>query len=241
MKTFTNSIHKIGLLIIVTLFSSISVLAQNPLSLSHNGEQLNDTIIVVGLTTDQELIAYATVKNNTDHSMDIQVRRTHLQIIEGTRSYFCWGVNCYPPSIDESTNSYTLNSGESTGEEDFSGHYQSNANYGDSFIEYEFFNENNVSENVKLVVQFVASVVGTEELKQNQFSVYPNPASSKVTIQSELSINKIEIYNQSGQLIKYESVNENVLMLNVSEFNQGIYYLKVYSEGNVTTKKLLIR
>lgn len=74
----------------------------------------------------------------------------------------------------------------------------------------------------------------------NEISVYPNPANERVTIKSGSSIQQLEIYNQIGQLEKQIITSSNLVNLNVSEFDSGIYFIKVFSHENVITKKLVI-
>ena len=79
--------------------------------------------------------------------------------------------------------------------------------------------------------------IGINENELLSFSVYPNPTKGVVTIQSESSIYKIEIYNQSGQLIISETNRDKI---DISDLNQGIYFVKVKdSEGNFGIKKVV--
>lgn len=227
------------LLIFPILILSLSGISQ-PLTLSLDGETIGDSLLIVGLTTDNELVAHAVVTNNTSSSMDIKVRRTQLEIVEGSINYFCWGDNCYPPSVNESPAFLTLAAGASTDELDFSGHYEPRNNFGDSFIEYKFFNMNNEDENVKVVVQFAATNVGINE-HDLSVNVYPNPASDQVNISLGLMINEVLVYDYTGKMISRVQVDSKTYQMNVSHFNPGVYLFKVMADEGIVVKQVIIK
>jgi len=73
--------------------------------------------------------------------------------------------------------------------------------------------------------------------------VYPNPSTDKFTIALQMpAINiSIEIYNSTGQKIKNITFNNiSKLDINTSEFNKGIYYVRVISEATTSTAKVII-
>jgi aminopeptidase N len=78
------------------------------------------------------------------------------------------------------------------------------------------------------------------------FEIYPNPASSeiKVVYSNMSSNNTISIINPLGQILLESRNNtnndENYLNLNVSDYPQGIYFLKLGNGTNVEIKKFVI-
>ena len=76
----------------------------------------------------------------------------------------------------------------------------------------------------------------------NHVSVFPNPTNeNKIQIQTENSIDSIELYNLNGQLI--ESVKnpkklENSYLL--ENLNQGFYLLKLTSDNQTLTRKVIV-
>jgi hypothetical protein len=77
-----------------------------------------------------------------------------------------------------------------------------------------------------------------EKSFQESIKISPNPANEKVIIQASNNyfIQKIALLNAFGQQIKESTTNE----IEVKEFPNGIYFVKVNSDGNETTKKLII-
>ena len=69
--------------------------------------------------------------------------------------------------------------------------------------------------------------------------IYPNPAKSQLFIKSDSPVKRIEIYNQSGIRVL---INDNVSEeLDVSKLTNGIYFARIYMDGMVVTKKIIIK
>lgn len=67
--------------------------------------------------------------------------------------------------------------------------------------------------------------------------LYPNPANNLLTITSQFSINKIEMYNVLGKFVKAIQVNSNEIQTDISEFSTGMYFTKIYTEYGIKTEK----
>ena len=77
--------------------------------------------------------------------------------------------------------------------------------------------------------------VGENEV--NQVSVYPNPATDIINIKSINAIDHLELYNVLGkQVLRRKNADKIV----VSNFETGIYILKIYSGKNIVTKKIIV-
>ena len=77
------------------------------------------------------------------------------------------------------------------------------------------------------------------ENEMSLFTVYPNPASEKVMVESTLTIDKYEIYNVAGAMIMSKPVDEKSFEINVSELPAGTYFVTLTSEGLVQTKRFV--
>jgi hypothetical protein len=94
--------------------------------------------------------------------------------------------------------------------------------------------EENESEGVE-VTATAECEVGINELS-NSVAIYPNPSSSMVTIIAN-NFAKVEVYNTVGQLVETRTVNT----VDVSSYNTGIYFFKVYdSANNSVTKRVMV-
>lgn len=74
----------------------------------------------------------------------------------------------------------------------------------------------------------------------NKLSIFPNPTNEGISIKSDFIIKLIDLYNSFGQLITNYKVNDKMYHLNTSEFNQGIYYLKIEFRDGLVIKKIVI-
>ncbi len=72
----------------------------------------------------------------------------------------------------------------------------------------------------KMTVMKLASV---NRLKMNQLSVYPNPVSQSLNIDSKSEIKMIEIFNFEGQKILEQKLSSESQRLNVMNLNPGFY------------------
>lgn len=76
----------------------------------------------------------------------------------------------------------------------------------------------------------------------NNISIYPNPTNSYINIASEIEISDIYIIDISGKEIMNKNINSYNSSLNVENFANGIYFVKIKNiNGNFTVKKLLIQ
>ena len=73
-----------------------------------------------------------------------------------------------------------------------------------------------------------------------EIAMYPNPATSVVTLDASQEIATIQIMNLLGQTVSTLEVNNTTSTINVSQFNTGVYIANVlFSNGNVQTIKFI--
>ena len=71
--------------------------------------------------------------------------------------------------------------------------------------------------------------------------VYPNPASEVLNIELRAeAAGKAELFGMNGQLMKSLDLMGKHLKMGISEFDPGIYILRIITNGDIITKKLLI-
>jgi len=71
-------------------------------------------------------------------------------------------------------------------------------------------------------------------------SIFPNPATDKITIQSSSIINNIVIINCVGQVMYKESHNNNLINIKTENYNAGIYIIQIESNNEIINKKIMI-
>ena len=87
----------------------------------------------------------------------------------------------------------------------------------------------------------VDTILGVDENTiVNDFSMYPNPATTTVTLESLFSIKSVEIYNVMGQKVLANQAAGEVHILDVANLPSGIYLVRVTDQnGNKGIKKLV--
>ncbi|KGL59105.1 T9SS type A sorting domain-containing protein [Polaribacter sp. Hel1_85] len=73
----------------------------------------------------------------------------------------------------------------------------------------------------------------------NSFKIYPNPVLDNLnfTINNNLNIEKVEIIGITGKLIKVSHLINN--SISTQNLKNGIYFVKIYSDKGITTKKII--
>ena len=72
-------------------------------------------------------------------------------------------------------------------------------------------------------------------------SVFPNPATDKLHIKSNISFAKISLVNLLGQTIREINVGNENYTMDVSDVAKGLYLLKIDTEQGSVTKKIQIK
>ena len=78
-------------------------------------------------------------------------------------------------------------------------------------------------------VEFVTSLEDIIEFVENDFKMYPNPATSHINIRSDKSGKAdVSIYDMTGRLVKNISVSDiSNATVNVSDIEKGIYLINI--------------
>ena len=88
----------------------------------------------------------------------------------------------------------------------------------------------------------VTAVVGPDSVDENEVicGIYPNPAESVLNIRSNVASFEYQMINSIGQVVM-SGVAEGNAKLNVSELNNGVYFLKVVANGSTQIEKVIIK
>lgn len=79
------------------------------------------------------------------------------------------------------------------------------------------------------------------ETIDNNVVVYPTIALSNVTVKTDHADGQIIVRNLQGQIVKIVPITNNKTEISVSNLHSGEYMLQIIENGNVTTKKIIIR
>lgn len=78
-----------------------------------------------------------------------------------------------------------------------------------------------------------------EFVTDNLINVYPNPAVNFVTINSDTTINSIQLYDVQGRLLQTKIENQTEVTFDISNQSSGIYFFKIQSDNGVKVVKLI--
>ena len=70
-------------------------------------------------------------------------------------------------------------------------------------------------------------------------AVYPNPTTSNMTV-SAPGMNHITVFNAMGQMVMDMPVSNNSQVLDISQYQAGVYMVRVASEKGNSTKRVTV-
>ena len=83
------------------------------------------------------------------------------------------------------------------------------------------------------------SVLSTDDFRQENIKIYPNPASGNdITINTNKDLT-IEVYDILGKKVQTSHLTSNIKKLDISGLKTGIYLLRLKTESGTITKKLI--
>ncbi|NPD46781.1 MULTISPECIES: T9SS type A sorting domain-containing protein [unclassified Lentimicrobium] len=89
-------------------------------------------------------------------------------------------------------------------------------------------------------------MVGVEEdIFENNFTVFPNPVQDRLYISTHIASQNqfsIQFYNSTGQLMNTLSVSSNDVYVDMSNYSNGLYYVKLLNEsGSILAKQKVLK
>lgn len=189
------------------------------------------------------------IKNKTDKTITLVIRRVDTQIGTTQKSLFCPDNNC----LDLRTEEYLLKIEAGQSMQNFSIGLEAGLAEGFSVVRYTIFNKSNPTESSTIELNYV--VEGKSE-KSDIYSskyitihdVYPNPVIDFANIDYKLHTDevktKIVIHNILGNtLTEYElPYLETSIKIPAEQLGAGIYFYTLYIENEgVMTRKLIVK
>ena len=79
-----------------------------------------------------------------------------------------------------------------------------------------------------------------DEMSVSAYKVYPNPAKDILTIKGE-NMSQIVIYNSLGQMVKSMETNDDIVDVNVENFQNGMYFISIINkDGRISSRKVIV-
>ena len=78
------------------------------------------------------------------------------------------------------------------------------------------------------------------EMSASAYKVYPNPAKDVLTIKGK-SMSQVKIYNSLGQIVKSIETNDDIVEVNVENFQNGMYFINIINkDGRMSSRKVIV-
>ena len=78
-----------------------------------------------------------------------------------------------------------------------------------------------------------------EESVDSNLEIYPNPVKDKLHIKWNTNIQKIDVLGADGRLYSKIKWNSNSDTINLSHLPKGVYVLRIWTDNEVVTRKIL--
>jgi len=216
----------------------------------------NTTINISGTPADNSLDFALSVVNTSAQSYTIKCRRTEVDVQANTKNATCW-VLC-PPDADAGDfpvfvvgqngveYSEVIPAGDTA--IGFSAKHKPNNEDGCSLYLYEFFDEADPATALGSVFGRFSHNVNTSctasQLEYNslEFSMFPNPVQNELNIvldRNNLSLSIVDMLGKTVFSLNNVATNH---VVNLSELNNGVYFVSVKQKGVVLkTEKLIVK
>ncbi|RFC53544.1 extracellular catalytic domain type 1 short-chain-length polyhydroxyalkanoate depolymerase [Brumimicrobium aurantiacum] len=81
--------------------------------------------------------------------------------------------------------------------------------------------------------------IADENKIDNTLKIYPNPSTGAIQIETDQKVDKIDVVNTQGKTVAtFKNIQKS---LEISNLNNGVYFVKIHSEEKVVTKKVIVQ
>lgn len=88
-------------------------------------------------------------------------------------------------------------------------------------------------------IYFSSTTLSNKRRLLEEFSVYPNPVSNRVSVSAAESIDRLRIYDLTGRLVKQASPHKAAFSVDVSGLSKGVYLVKLNPGDREATTKMI--
>lgn len=226
------------LVLILLLLFSLKSMAQDP-RLFENNWYL-EKLILEGLdviSPQQNLVGEISFANTffavghqlcEDYLVDIPISYTGDAFFElENGGFYLLGICSEPEIFDFMENHYTFYDPAIVDNNPF--------NY--TLEELNNYLKLTINNGINNIAIYNSILLSNNTLQQQVFTIYPNPVSSILNIETEAQITKMLFYNLQGQEVL--SVNDAIENIDVSFLSAGIYFIHIETQKGNVVKKLV--
>ncbi len=90
-------------------------------------------------------------------------------------------------------------------------------------------------------IDIVFSSLPNENENIGDILLFPNPATNRINIRSSETIQQVELFSYTGQMILRKRVNDDAFTLKTTGMKPGIYFVRITMKNKIVNKKVVIR
>jgi len=205
-------------LLTVAVLAGVSLTAQTAIE--------PPVVAVDGITLiDSDVAAYSEVLNQSEETKDYVWEREIIELTDGWETAVCDLNLCHLSFVDDAT--FTL-AGNSAGTMDV--HVYPNGNSGAAIVSVRVTNVDDDEDFAEGMYYFNQALSAPERLS-NALKIYPNPVVDEFFVEGGENVERLEIFDISGKLIK-EFAQSRVNSFSVSELEGGNYIVRMWDNNN---------
>jgi hypothetical protein len=113
------------------------------------------------------------------------------------------------------------------------------------FVEWQEDHDTNSIRNITVTgnatyTAIFAQGVGIDEAEMSEVSLFPNPASSMVTIRAN-GMDQVSVIDLNGSTVMTQSVNSETFTFDVSNLAKGAYFVRITGGEGTVVRKLIVK
>ncbi|MBQ4802126.1 RICIN domain-containing protein [Aquimarina sp. MMG015] len=101
----------------------------------------------------------------------------------------------------------------------------------------QLYDASNTSQNLQWIITPIDDIKAPDVSNDSKVILYPNPVINTVTIKGAAN-SIIRIYDINGKVLSVKHISNDIETMDVSSLAQGLYYIKVNGDTNVSTIKI---
>ena len=86
---------------------------------------------------------------------------------------------------------------------------------------------------------YQVTTVGINAYNNDDFNIYPNPASNTININCKNNINEVKIINITGNVVFTNKYDNNDILIDIKDLTDGIYFIKITTANKSQIIKLI--
>ncbi|MBC7524566.1 MAG: T9SS type A sorting domain-containing protein [Flavobacterium sp.] len=97
----------------------------------------------------------------------------------------------------------------------------------------------NASEQGTFTLKLTSVGLSNTSFNSDNFNLYPNPVKDILNLSSEKTINSVKVFNLLGQEVAVKNFDSNQVQIDLSSLSSGTYLLKIVSENQIKSLKIM--